>query len=710
MASQPKININISDRDQTRLDGFKMDIASDADAMDDQREKANEDARFVNVDGGQWEGWYESTFDFPDRVKLELDIVSSPLQRFIGEWSLNRVGVDFKPNDAGTSQEDSDLINGIYRSDFRDHSGSMATDQAVIECATVGFGAFKMSTQWEDEGDPENENQHIAWAPIHNAYNCVIWDQSALRIDKRDANHCTVLHQYTRKGWERAWPDRDVASAYTPEIHTHFGGTLTSGNSSDIEIFYAATRYEVVKKKTPMFVYNNLLSEKIEAYTKAQHEEIKDELAADETRVFSRERVVTHQTCEKTVFSGTEILEKTRTIAGKYIPIVCLYGYRSWVDGTERYRGIVRKMKDPQRLFNVQVSEITEEAAAGESNQPIFFREQMQSDDVVEAWANKKNAAFLVVDKALDDDGSVIATGPIGYNQPAPVNPNAAALIQVATEHVQQATGFSVGEAIDKEASGKAIRALMKREDMGTQTITSNIEKAIEWSGEIYASMAQEVYTTARMVKTLDKQGQDGTANLMEPIMDETGSWTAANNLNGRKFQSYADTGPSYDTVREQTVEDLKGMADLFVSMGDAGAEYLPLIVGAMLENVSGTNMDALQKFNREKMLKAGHLEPVSDEDKEYLAKAAKTNQPEPEQAYLAAETQRATSEARNLDSASAEKVANAQLIQAKTAQVMTDVQLDSEASKREQVKLYADIRQKAREGLAKLPIGGRRQ
>lgn len=706
MGDTAKTTKEMSNKDETNLALFKKQITDDADAMDNQRNHANEDMRFVNVDGGTWEGFYENTFDFPDRVKLELDVVSNPLQRFIGEWNQNRVGVDFKPNDAGTTKDDSELLNGIYRSDFRDYSGGVATDQAVTECATVGFGCYKLANEFDDEGDPENENQHIEWRPIYNAYNTVYWDQSAMRIDKRDARHCTVLKQYTRHSFEAEFPDFDPVSAYTPDTRAF---TNLNGSTANQDIIYVATRYEIKKKKTPVFVYNNLQSGKIESYKKEDHEKIKDELAKlveEETYVFVRERKVIHQTCEKTVFSGSDILEKTRRIAGKYIPVVAMYGYRAFVDGTERYRGIVRKLKDPQRLFNVQVSQLAENSASAGQEVPIFMREQVQNPDVAEQWADKNNKPYLVVDKVLDEDGNAVAMGPIGYNKPAALDQSTTALLGIVPNFIKEETGFSSAEAVNKEASGKAIRALIKRENMNTQVINDNIANAIEWSGEIYQAMAQELYTSQRMIRTLQRDGTDGSEILLAPVIDnQTGLPVESNDLRNKKFKSYADVGPQYDSVREETVEDMKSMLEILPTI-QGGEEYTPIALAVLMDNIVGTGLEPLKEFNRKKMLMLGIVEPQTDEEKAFMQQQQQAaQQPDPQQALIAAATEQANAEARNLDAASVEKIANKGLKEAQTAKTMAEIGQNQEKINQSGQKLLADIRKEARETLASLPI-----
>jgi len=699
-----KISVNLSEADREKLDGFKLQISEDADAMDDQREKANEDMRFVNVDGGTWEGFFEDVFDVPDRVRLELDQVSNPLQRFIGEWNQNRAGVDFKPNDAGTTKDDSELLNGIYRSDFRDSSGGISTDNAVAECATVGFGCFKLATAFDDEGDPENESQHIEWRPIYNSYNTVFWDQSALRIDKRDARHCTVLKQYTKKGFEAEYEGRDPVSAYCPDNNSFTGGTI--GGINDIEIIYVATRYEIKKKKTRVFVYNNLKSGEIEAYIKEDHDKIKAELAKDETRVFVRERMVINQTCEKTVFSGIDILESTRRIAGKYIPVVSMYGFRAFVDGTERYRGIVRKLKDAQRLFNVQVSQLAENSASAGQEVPIFLREQVANPDIAEMWSNKNNLPYLVVDPITDENGNSISSGPVGYNKPAALDQSTTALLTIVPTYIKDTTGFFPGDAINKETSGKALNAMMKRENMNTQVINDNIANAIEWSGEIYQAMAQEVYTTPRLIRTLQRDGTDGSKTLLAPVMDEkTGLFVESNDLRNKKFKSYADIGPQYESVREETVQDMKGLLEILPNI-PGGEEYTPIALAVLMDNIVGTGLGPLKEFNRKKMLSLGLVKPQTDEEKQALQQQQQAaQQPDPQQALVEAATQQQISEARNLDAASAEKIASKGLKEAQTAETMAGINQDQQKIDQDGHKLLLEARKQAREVLARLPI-----
>jgi len=660
--------------DSDKLGQFRIDIVSDAEVVEDQRDKANEDIRFVNVDGGQWEGFLTGNADQPNRVKLELDTVSNPLQRFIGEWSQNRVGVDYKSDDQATSDDDAELLNGIYRSDFRDFSGRVATDNAVSECATCGFGSFKLATEFEDDGDPENENQHVVWVPIYNSYNTVYWDQAAQRIDKRDARRCTILAQFTRTSFEDSFPGKDPVSAYNPNTLGY-----ENTNVRQIDLVYVATRYDVVRNKETVFVYNNLMTDKVDVYSADDHELIKDELKASDTHKFVRKRKIIKQSVEKTVFSGADILEPTRRIAGKYIPVVSMYGYHAFVDGTERYRGIVRKLKDAARLYNQQVSQLCENAASAGQEVPIFTVEQMENPDIQKIWANKNNKSYLVVDSVKDADGNPIQSGPIGYSKPASLDQSTATLLQLVPNYIKDTSGFAAGEAIKKETSGKAMRAIMKRENMNTQVINTNIANAIEWSGEIYQAMASEIYTTRRMVKTLGKDGEtDAKQQLLTHVLDEeTGRMIEANDLRGKRFKSYSDVGPQYDSVREETVEDIKGMVDVVQAI-PGGERYMPLLLSTMVENIVGVGLGPLKELNRTIMLEQGSVKPETPEEEAIVQNLQQqAQQPDPQQVLIESAAAQQQAEARSLDASSVQKIADANKKDAETVKTLSEVGVD---------------------------------
>lgn len=670
------------DDDSEKLRGFIADLSHDGDVSQDTRRHANSDVRFINVPGGQWES-YDGDDDFNNwchvndswnRVKLELDIVSDYVERFKGGWNQNRVGVIFKPDDGETTKEDSDLINGIYRSNFRESSGKISTDNAVKEVATCGYGAMKIATCFEDEGDPENENQNIEWRPIYNAYNTVIWDQSALRVDKRDAGYVTELTQHTKKSFEKEYHGFSAVSAYDPTSLIF----SSNNNFQPIDIIYVATRYELVKKRTTFHVYNNLQTNKVQAYSDDKHKLIQDELKKDELIRFVRTRKIVVQTVEKTVFSGSDILEDTRQIAGKWLPIIPFYGHHQYVDGIETYRGLVRKQKDPQRVWNMQMSQVAEVAGSSGQRTPIINPAQIDNKHIRDAWENRTdNPAYLPL-KPVMKDGKIIQAGVSGYYEPPGLDPNTATLLDIIPKFVQNTTGGHLQESFSKDMSGTALKTIQKREDLNTQVINDNIANAIEWSGTVYQAMASEVYTTSRLVRTLNKDGAEAQVQLQESVMDEeTGQMIEANDLAGKRFKVDADVGPQYETMREQTVETLLTIAEMLKDT-PAGEQYLPVVMSMIVQNLPGEGIDPLQEFNRNIMLVQGTAQPQTPEE-EAVVQQSQQPKPDPQARLMEAGTKQLTAEATNLESKSAVHEADARKKDAEAKKIESEIGIEAQ-------------------------------
>lgn len=681
----------IEHKDSETIQQYKDELQTDYEHVKVQSDLADEDMRFINVDGGQWEDYGSSSND--DRVKLEVDIVSDYVYRFVGEWNQNRVGVEFKPED-GSTDEDAELLNGIYRADYRQNSGKMSVDNAVDETATVGYGCFKLVAFFEDEGDPENDKQRIKWEPINNAYDTVIWDSAAKRIDKRDATRCTELVPFTKKSFAENWPNAKPVSAFKPD--DRFNSDIGT-NATDV--VYVAVRYEIVEKKETFHIFNNMQTDKVESYSDKEYEEKKDEISKDELRKFVRVRKVKVKTVEKVVFSGEEILEKPVRIAGKYIPIIAMYGYHAFVDNSERYRGLVRKLKDPAKLFNSQVSQLAENSGSSGQEVPIFTEDQIEGHE--DDWADRNNKPYLLLNPMRDDDGNIVATSPTSYVKPPQLDGSTAALLQIVPNYVQQVTGKVPEETKNPDASGKAIRESRKIENLNTQPVTDNIFNAIEWSGVVYEAMASDgIYTTQRMVNTLSKDGTESPEMLLKSEFDsETGRQKLVNNLNGKKFRAYADIGPQYDTLREQTVEDVKGALDLVSQIPNA-QEYLNPMLAVMFENMNGVGLGPLKEMNRKQMILQGLVKPKTDEEKKMLAEQqAAAQQPDSQQELVAAAANQANAEARERESKVLDNAAAANKKTAETQQILSEMAISEETAKVNNIKTLADIRRAVFEG-----------
>jgi len=691
------------------LKKYLADLERDADAMQEQSFEAESDVVFVSVTGGMWENFSEDIFD--KRIKMEFNLVAPYVNQKIGQWNQNRVSVEFKSDSLGTTDDDAELINGIYRADFRENSGKMAIDNAVHEVMKCGYGCFKLMAEFEDEEDIDNDLQKIVYAPIYNAYQTVFWEANAKNIDKSDATICHELIRFTKEAYEETWPDASFTSAYEPS-NIGFAHTHNSINSNISDSIFIAKRYEVIKKKENIYKYFDLEEKKVVLFNEVEHKLKQEELESSELEglgikrfKFKNKRHFIKQHIETTLFNGKEILEKTKRIAGKFIPIIPMYAYRTYVDGTEHYQGLVRALKDPARTYNAQVSQLIENAASTGQEIPIVAPEQIEGFE--EEWSNKNQKAFLYANPLRDDDGKIVQAGIASYLKPAQLDQSTTTLLQIVPGFMQTITGGAPQDIVDKNMTGKLFRAIQKREDMNTQIIYDNISNSIQWSGKVYKDMALDgIYTLERMVTILSPEGVEGRKILQEKIFDnETGGTKKTNDLNNKKFRVYADIGPQYESVREETVETLKGMLEVLKGIGQKGEAYISPAISTIIENISGSGLGPIKKLNRQQMISQGLIEPETDEEKQQLEQIRQKAKLNPNQDLIKAAANQANAEARERDSKTLVNAADANLKQAKAQEVISNVSANETKAKNETAKNLLEIREQVFENVQELPL-----
>lgn len=646
------------------LEDMKLDTSKDYDLTQQQRESANEDLRFCTVEGGMWEGYLEDTHDDNSgRTKMELDIVSDYVERFVGEWTQNRTNVTFTPSDEATTDDDADLINGMYRADFKDFNGRQAQDNAVREVSYTGVGAFMLKARYDEEDNANNGKQHVAWRTIWNAYNHVIWDSNAKESDKSDARRCTLLWAYTDDAFKEEYPGKAPVSAYTPSNRGFLNNHWRTNKMT-----YVAERYEVVKEKTRLLIYENQETGKIERIKEKELKLVEEDLAAMGF-TFKRGRNITVQNCYRVVFSGEEILEKRKRIAGKYIPVVPMYGYRNYVDDREYSRGLVRKLKDAQRLFNANISKMAETAAFAPTDKPVFARSQIQG--IEHLWQDMTNKAYAVVNDLVDGDGNYIPSGPIATLNAPQVDPNTIASTEIVNQYVQMRTGNTPQDQIDPDASGKAIKALQKRENLNTTTISDNIKMSIKRSGEVYRAMAGEIYNSKRIKRVIAEDGTVSTVKLFETSLDqETGMLTEINRPHQGRFQVDVEVGPQYESQKEATIESIERLIE---RLPENSPYFMPLL-SMWIENIVGTGLDPLKDFNRREMLTMGLVDPANEEEEKFLAQQKEAAQDDPNAELVQAAARSEDAKARKNETAAALDIAKVEETQAKTAQIINEI------------------------------------
>ena len=636
-------------------------------ALRDERLQCLQDRRFYSLAGSQWEGplWDQ----YENKPKFEVNKIMLAVIRVVNEYRNNRITVDYVSKDGMENDRLAEVCDGLYRADEQASVADEAYDNAFEEAVGGGIGAWRLRTVYEDEEDPEDDRQRIRIEPIFDADSSVFFDLGAKRQDKSDAKFCFVVTSMTRQAYKETWGDDPTD--WPKIIHQYEFDWCTP------DVVYVAEYFKVEEKTETIRIFQTITGEE-ERYTKADfdNDETLEETLAAVGTVEVRQRKIKTKRVHKYIMSGGKVLEDAGYIAGKCIPIVVVYGKRWFVDNVERCMGHVRLAKDAQRLKNMQLSKLGEISALSSVEKPILTPEQVAGHQVMWSEDNLKDYPYLLINPITDQNGNQAVSGPVAYTRSAAIPPAMAALLQITETDMQDILGNQQGaDKMDSNISGKAVEMIQARVDGQAFIYMSNFAKGMKRCGEIWLSMARDIYTEdKRKMKTIAATGEAGMVELMKPSIDqETGAVVMENDLSSATFDVIADVGPSSSTKRQATVRALTGMLQI-----TQDPETAQVLTAMAMMNMEGEGLSDTNAYFRKKLLRMGAVKPTEDEAEELMAEMQGKPQ-DPNAMYLQAAAEEATAKAAQARASTVKTVADAELSRAKTVETLSNIDMDSQ-------------------------------
>lgn len=630
-------------------------------ALRDERLQCLQDRRFYSLAGAQWEGPLWDIYE--NKPKFEVNKIALAVMRIISEYRNNRITVDFVSKDGAENDKLADTCDGLYRADEHDSVANEAYDNAFEEAVGGGFGAWRLRTTYEDDEDEDNERQRIQIEPIFDADSSVFFDLNAKRQDKADARFCYVIYSMTYESYKEEW--NDDPTDWPKIIHQYEFDWCTP------DVVYIAEYYKVEDVTETIRIFRAIDGTE-ERYKSS---EFTDDPALEETlaaigSVEVRQRKIKSRKIHKYIMSGGKVLEDCGYIAGKCIPIVPVYGKRWFVDNVERCMGHVRLAKDAQRLKNMQLSKLGEISALSSVEKPILTPEQIAGHQLMWAEDNLKDYPYLLINPITNADGSQAISGPVAYTRSPAIPPAMAALLQVTEQDMQDILGNpQAGEKVVSNVSGKAVEMIQQRLDMQTFIYMSNFAKAMKRCGEIWLSMAKDVYVEeGRQMKVITDNGDTDSVTLMQPTIDqETGEVKMANDLGAAKFDVDVDVGPSSSSKRAATVRALTGMMQI-----TQDPETLQVLGAMAMMNMEGEGVGDVQDYFRKRLIRMGVVKPTDAEAEALMAEMqAAGQQQDPNAIFLQAAAEEAVAKAARARADTVETIASAELKRAQTAETI---------------------------------------
>jgi len=626
-------------------------------ALRDERLQCLQDRRFYSLAGSQWEGPLLDVYE--NKPRFEVNKIHLSVIRIINEYRNNRITVDFVSKEDGDDKL-AETCDGLYRADEQDSVADEAYDNAFEEAVGGGFGAWRLRTVYEDEEDEDNEKQRIRIEPIFDADSSVFFDLNSKRQDKSDARYCFVVTSMTRASYKEEWGDDPTD--WPKIIHQYEFDWCTP------DVVYVAEYYKVEDVTETIRIFRAIDGTE-ERYRKSDFDAdpaLEDTLAAIGSQEV-RQRKIKSRRVHKYILSGGRILEDAGYIAGKCIPIVPVYGKRWFVDNVERCMGHVRLAKDAQRLKNMQLSKLGEISALSSVEKPILLPEQVAGHQVMWADDNLRNYPYLLVNPITGPDGSQQVSGPVAYTKSPQIPPAMAALLQVTEQDMQDILGSSQqADKMVSNISGKAVEMIQTRIDMQTFIYMSNFAKGMKRCGEIWLSMARDVYVDeGRKMKSIGSDEQVQMIELMRPMVSETGEIVMENDLSNARFDVNVEVGPSSSSKRAATVRALTGM----IAISDDPQTKQVLQAMAMM-NMEGEGISDVRDYFRKQLVRMGVVKPTEQEQEQMMVEMQGQKQ-DPNEIFLQAAAEEAIAKAAKARADTVKTVADAGLSRARTAETL---------------------------------------
>ncbi len=295
-----------------------------------QRELAIEDLRFAQTEDGQWDD--NAIEKRKNRPRYTINRVAGAIDQLSGDQRQNRTQIKIRPVRGGATEDTAKVMEGLIRNIETSSKAANAYDQAYDEAVTGGYGGWRVVTEFSDDVF----DQDIFIKPVQGATTSMWFDPSAREYDKRDAQWAFLTLDITKDEREDRYPDHPLTE-WPEGIEFNRLGCDRWVKDDSVKI----AEYWI---KTPVDKQIALLSDG-RVIDMEDEKDVLDELAQQGITILKTRKVKSHKV-QMYIMDGGVILEEVKDWAGKFIPLIPVYGRQTVIQNTKYTRGIVRFAKD----------------------------------------------------------------------------------------------------------------------------------------------------------------------------------------------------------------------------------------------------------------------------------------------------------------------------------------------------------------------------
>jgi hypothetical protein len=519
----------------------RLKIAQDADT--ENRREGELDRKFRYVE--QWPDTIATARTLEERPSLTINLTDTVCRRVENGLRQQRPRIKAHPVDGGADVATAEVIEGLIRHVETISNASVAYDIAGTNAIDVGWGFIRVKA---DYLSPSSfDKQELKIASVRNPMSGYI-DPLAVLPDGSDMRWFIFAEEMSREEYKRNYPRKDKPNDFT---------AFEDGDWDNKERIRLAEYFRIREKPEKLYLMSDgttkfegdLPSE--ESMAQAGYTIALDKNGEKMSRPSARPQVQWFR------IEGHKVVDR-RDLPGKYIPVVRVEGNAVDINGKVVRFGMVRNFRDPARMLNYWRTAQTERYALA-PKAPWVAAEGQVEDHPEWNDANRRNYSVLTYKPVESPGGTPLP--PPQRQAPVPVESGMAEAALSAERDFMAVAGMpQEGQDGSRVMSGNKYLARRQAErDLTHYQFYDNQAQAIAQVGRILLDLIPYYYDTPRMQRIIGEDGKPSVVKLndKQPSPQDGAIMTVKNDLTTGQYDVVMDSGPGYQTKREEGAEQM---------------------------------------------------------------------------------------------------------------------------------------------------------
>jgi Phage P22-like portal protein len=517
----------------------RLRIAEEAESVN--RLLAIEDMEFA--DGQQWPDDLYNMRKVQRRPSLTINHTGTLVRRVVNNMAEQRPRIKAHPVGDGAQVEDARVAQGLVRHVENRSQAEVAYDTAGESAVRAGWGYVRILGEYVDE---RSFDQELRIKPVRNPLTGYI-DPAAEMPDGSDMQWFIFSDKMSRQDFKRRYPDEQLIDWSHGAAGDNQKQWLTKTQIRIAEYYRIKktkdTLYQLSDKRT---VLGSEMRGKWEAFKLAG-------ITVVQQRPTERRQIQWFR------INGVAIVDR-RDLPGRWIPVARCEGNVLDINGDVRRKGMIRDLKDPQRMFNYWETAKTEKLAL--SSKAPWVAAEGQLDGHPE-WddANQKPYSVLKYKLIVDPTtGQIVAIPPPQRQAAVEVEAGFAEAAESAGKNLMMVAGMPHEPGQDTPGtvvSGLALRRRQQISDISHVQYYNKQTMMIAHVGRILLDLFPAYYGTERMQRIIGDDGVPEMVALNQPQETAPGVQAIKYDMNVGRYDVVMDTGPGYETKRLEGAENM---------------------------------------------------------------------------------------------------------------------------------------------------------